>query len=72
MHSTSRRHACVGVSLLLAAVTGVLSAPILAQPTPVDDSAQGETLSPQTKSPEASPAKKGAYLSDWFNQDLTL
>ena len=67
MHPTSRPRACFGVSLLLAAVTGVLSAPILAQEKPVDDSAQGETLSP-----EASPAKKGVYLSEWFNQDLTL
>ena len=68
MHLTSRPRACFGVSLLLAAVTGVLSAPILAQEKPADDSAQGETLSP-----EASPAtKKGVYLSQWFNQDLTL
>ncbi|MBN2992602.1 nucleoside-specific channel-forming protein Tsx [Pseudomonas cedrina subsp. fulgida] len=72
MQPTSRRPATFGVSLLLIAVTGVLSAPILAQGQPVDDSAQGETLSPQTKSPEPSPAKPGAYLSDWFNQDLTL
>ena len=67
MHPTSRRPASFGVSLLLAAVTGVLSAPILAQEKPADDSAQGETLAP-----EASPTKKGAYLSEWFNQDLTL
>ena len=67
MHSTSRHSASFGVSLLLSAVTGVLSPSILAQEQPVDDSAQGETLSP-----EASPTKKGAYLSDWFNQDLTL
>ena len=67
MHSTSRRPALFGVSLLLAAVTGVLSAPILAQEKPVDDSAQGETLSPETKGPEASPTKKGVYLSEWFN-----
>ncbi|MCF8976446.1 outer membrane protein OmpK, partial [Pseudomonas edaphica] len=72
MHLTSRRPACFGVSLLLAAVTGVLSAPILAQQKPTDDSAQGETLSPETKNPEASPVKKGVYMSDWFNQDLTL
>lgn len=67
MHLTSRRPAYFGVSLLLVAVTGVLSPPILAQQPPIDDSAQGETLSP-----EASPAKKNVYLSDWFNQDLTL
>ena len=67
MHPTSRHSASFCVSLLLSAVTGVLSPPILAQEQPVDDSAQGETLSP-----EASPAKKGVYLSDWFNQDLTL
>ena len=67
MHSTARHPAALGVSLLLAAVTGLLSAPIFAQEKPVDDSAQGETLSP-----EASPTKKGVYLSEWFNQDLTL
>jgi len=67
MHLTSRPRGCFGVSLLLAAVTGVLSAPILAQETPADDSAQGETLSP-----EATQSNKGPYLSEWFNQDLTL
>ena len=68
MHPTSKPRACLGASLLLAAVTGVLSAPILAQQKPVDDSAQGETLSPEA----TPPAKKGVYLSEWFNQDLTL
>ncbi|MCF5517295.1 nucleoside-specific channel-forming protein Tsx, partial [Pseudomonas sp. PA-3-6E] len=68
MHPTSKPRAGLGVSLLLAAVTGVLSAPILAQEKPVDDSAQGETLSPEANPP----AKKGVYLSEWFNQDLTL
>ena len=72
MQPTSRRPAPFGVSLLLAAVTGVLSVPILAQEKPVYDSAQGETLSPKTKSPEASTAKNSPYLSNWFNQDLTL
>lgn len=67
MHRTSRLPAPLAVSVLLAAVTGLLSAPILAQSKPTDDSAQGETLAP-----EASPAKQGVYLSDWFNQDLTL
>jgi len=66
MHSTSRHSASLCFPAI-SAVTGVLSPPILAQEQPVDDSAQGETLSP-----EASPAKKGVYLSDWFNQDLTL
>src|SRR5690242_15866364 len=55
------------VSLLLAGVTGVLSHTALAQPVLPDESAQGEALSP-----EASPPKKGAYLSDWYNQDLML
>lgn len=70
MHATSRRTAScptVAVSLLLSAVTGLLSCAALAQEKTVDESAQGETLSA-----EASPPKKGAYLSDWFNQDLTL
>ncbi len=55
------------VSLLLTGVTGVLSHSALAQPALPDESAKGEALSP-----EAAPAKKGAYLSDWYNQDLTL
>lgn len=55
------------VSLLLTGVTGFLSLSALAQPAPAEESAQGETLSP-----EASPRKEGAYLSDWYNQDLTL
>lgn len=55
------------VSLLLAGVTGVLSHSAVAQPALPEESAQGETLSP-----EASPPKEGAYLSDWYNQDLTL
>lgn len=55
------------VSLLLTGVTGVLSHSALAQPALPDESAQGEALSP-----EAAPPKKGAYLSDWYNQDLTL
>lgn len=68
MHPTSKPRAGLGVSLLLAAVTGVLSAPLLAQEKPIDDSAQGETLSPEANPP----TKKGVYLSEWFNQDLTL
>ncbi|SDS74953.1 nucleoside-specific channel-forming protein [Pseudomonas sp. Z003-0.4C(8344-21)] len=55
------------VSLLLTGVTGFLSHSAYAQPAPAEESAQGESLSP-----EASPPKKGAYLSDWYNQDLTL
>lgn len=70
MHRTSSRVTCsrtFAVSLLLASVTGLLSSTVLAQPAPAEESAQGETLSP-----EASPPKKGVYLSDWFNQDLTV
>ncbi len=70
MHCTSRRVTCsrtFAVSLLLASVTGLLSSHVLAQPATAEESAQGEALSP-----EASPPKKGAYLSDWFNQDLTV
>jgi nucleoside-specific channel-forming protein len=61
------RSRTLAVSLLLASVTGLLSCNTLAQPATPEESAQGEALSP-----EASPPKKGAYLSDWFNQDLTV
>ncbi len=68
MPFTSRWRATPGLlaaTLLLTAVTGLLSTTTQAQPT--EASAQGETLSP-----EAIPSKKGAYLSDWYNQDLTF
>ena len=65
-----RRHAScrtLAVSLWLAGVTGLPSA--FAQPpaAPADDSAQGESLSADVQ-----PAKQGAYLSGWYNQDLML
>ena len=71
MHLASSQRAPLlrtcAVSLLLTGVTGFLSFSALAQPAPAEESAQGESLSS-----EASPPKKGAYLSDWYNQDLTL
>lgn len=58
----------VMIPLLLAAAAALPCTTALAQPTTTEDSAQGEALSP----PAVPKESKGAYFSDWFNQDLTL
>lgn len=54
--------------LLFAAAAALPCTSVLAQPPAAEDSAQGEALSPPASPKEG----KGAYFSDWFNQDLTL
>lgn len=53
--------------LLFAAAAALPCTSVLAQPPAAEDSAQGEALSPPASPKEG----KGAYFSDWFNQDLT-
>lgn len=57
----------LAASLLLGAVTGLLSTTSHALDTASNESAQGEALSPA-----AAPVKSGPYLSDWYNQNFTL
>ncbi|OWQ34806.1 nucleoside-specific channel-forming protein Tsx [Pseudomonas sp. DrBHI1] len=57
----------LAASLLLGAVTGLLSTTSHALDTASNESAQGEALSPA-----AAPVKAGPYLSDWYNQNFTL
>ena len=64
----SPRFSRLALSLLCASLALLTHSETQAQPAPVDESAQGEALSPDA----GPPAKKGVYLSDWFNQDLTV